>query len=464
MARKKEIVDMTKGPFFKKILIFAIPVILTGFLQQFYNMADLIVVGQFVSANALSAVGATSPITAVATGFFLGIAIGGGVCAAHSVGAKREHEVGNVLHTSFVLSTVLGIFIGAVGIIFAPQFLMLMDTPADIMDMSVLYLRIVFFGVPANLIYSFMAAIMRACGDSKRPLLFLSVSGIFNIVFNVICVTVFDLGVFGVALSTAIANYLALIMIMVYLMRQKGYLRFSFRMISVDIEKLKKILKIGVPSGIQSTLFNISNASIQAAVNGFGSDVIAGVTAAGSIMSLITMSMHGLYEASVTFVGQNYGAGNYRNIKKVLLNCVSITVLIGTLMGALVVIFRYPLINLYTKGDEGVTAAAITRLLIMGPLYVTFGVFDTVNGALRAIGKSFTSMVISIFGIIFLRLLWLWTIFKLIPTPVCLYWSYPASWMTTMFIVIIVFIYFYRKLVREHEVQRTEAEKTEVLN
>lgn len=430
MGKYKNEIDMTEGPFLKKIIRFAIPLIFTGLLQSFYNAADLIVVGQFEGDVALAAVGSTNSLTNLVVGLFMGLSAGAGVSVAHYLGAKREKEVSGVLHTSILLSVILGVIIAAFGFIFAPQMLHLMGNPDDVIEHSILYIRIIFIGMPASMIYNYAAAMVRSTGDTKNPLIFLSVSGVVNVVLNLVLVIFFHMGVAGVAIGTIAAQYLSAIMIMVHLSRLDGCLHFSVKKLKITPRKLKKILYIGIPSGLQGSLFSLSNVLIQSSINSFGSATMSGSAASGNLEGFLYVALNAFYHASLNFVGQNVGAKKFYNVKKVVGCSVATVVVIGVVLQALALTFSRQLIGLYAEGEEAIHQGVVKMFMVLS-LYFLCGIMEVFSGALRGMGRSMTSMLISLSGACLFRIVWIETVFKLVSTPECIYLSYPISWALT---------------------------------
>ncbi len=446
--REKKKVDMTEGPFLKKMIFFAIPLILTGLLQSLYNAADLVVVGQFRGDVAVAAVGSTSSLTNLIVGLFMGLSVGSGVLVAHHIGAKEDGEVKKVVHTSVLVSVVLGVIIAAVGFFAAEGLLKLMDTPAEVLPYATLYMRIIFLGMPGSMLYNYLASVLRSAGDSKRPLLFLSVSGIVNVVLNVFLVTAFGMGVDGVAVSTIISQYLSAIMALVYLMKTSGVLHFSFKDMKLDIKKLKRILYIGVPSGIQGSLFSFSNVIIQSSINSFGDDIVAGSAASSNIENFIYIALNAVYHVALTFIGQNIGAKKYKNIRRVTAYSIFIVMGIGLIFSTLGIVLRYQLIGLYVSSEAAVEAA-VARFMIIVPLYFTCGCMEVFCAGLRAFGRSVTAMVISLAGACGLRILWIQTIFRIFPTPESIYISYPISWIITALCHLAFMVFAAKKLMKQ---------------
>ena len=448
--------DMTEGPFLKKMILFAIPLILTGFLQSFYNAADLIVVNLFSQSDAplVGAIGCTSALTNLVLGMFMGLSVGAGVLVAHYVGAKRDKDVNLTLHTSIILSVISGIVIAILGYIFADDMLVAMNTSTELLPYATLYLRIIFIGTPASLLYNYIASMLRSAGDSKRPLIFLAISGLVNVGLNIFLVTVFKLDVAGVAIATITSQYVSAIMALVYLIRKKGMLHFSFKNLRVDAKKLKRLLHIGIPSGIQGSLFSLSNTLIQAAMNsidinaGAGGRMIDGFAASSNLEGFIYIAMHSIYSVALTFIGQNVGAKKYQNVKKLTAYSVGIVVALGVSMGTLMMIFKRPLLSLYISNNDVAFAAAVTRYSIIIPTYFMCGIMDTLCGTLRALDRSVTSMVISLTSTCGLRILWIQTVFAYFGTGESLFLSYPVSWILSCVIHLIFIIVTTKRLLK----------------
>ncbi|MBQ7381337.1 MAG: MATE family efflux transporter [Clostridia bacterium] len=449
MQKIKKTVDMTEGPFFKKMLVFAIPIILTGLLQCLYNAADLVVVGQFRGDLAVAAVGSTGSLTHLIVGLFRGLSVGAGVCVAHHIGSKEPEEVKKVLHTSVVLSLICGVVIAAVGYFFSGTFLELMDTPPDVLPLATLYMRIFFLGAPGAVLYNYIASMMRSAGDSKHPLIFLAVSGVANILLNVFLIVAFDMGVDGVAIATITSQYLSAIMATVYLIRHDGTLHLSLGELRIHGEKLKKILQIGIPSGIQGILFSLSNVLIQSSINSFGDAVVAGSAASASLEGFLYIAMNSVYHVALTFIGQSVGARKFKNIKPLTVYSCIIVTAIGLIGGAILLLFRSPLISLYVS-TEASTAAAMQRLWIIGATYFLCGLMEVFCAALRAVDRSVTAMVISLGGVCGLRILWIQTVFRAFPSPETIYISYPITWIITLALHLTFTVIISKKMIRKY--------------
>ena len=460
MAKEKREVNMTEGPFLKKILVFVIPLILTGFLQCLYNAADLMVVGRFRGELALAAVGTTGSLTNLIVGLFMGLSVGAGVVVAQYLGALNHKAVERVVHSSISIAAILGVVVGALGFFLAPTLLRMMDTPDTVLSYAVLYIRIVFLGMPAQMMYNYCASMLRSTGDTFRPLLFLSISGLFNVLLNLLLVVVFGMGVEGVAIATAVANYLSAIMILVYMHRVEGCMHVSFRRLGLDGHIIRKILYIGIPSGLQSVLFSLSNVMIQASINGFGDVVMAGNTAAANLEGFIYIIMNAVSQASVTFVGQNVGAKKYTNIKRVTWYNLGCVTALGLSTSGVVILFRYFFVGLYASGNPEVIEVAVGRVLAVLTFYFLCGIMEVLGGALRGMGKSITTMVISLLGACAFRILWVKLLLPIFPVVECVYLSYPISWLLVVVCNAIFLIVEYQKLTKGGQGRRKLKETT----
>jgi putative MATE family efflux protein len=455
----KKKVDMTEGPFLKKMIFFAIPLIFTGVLQWFYNAADLVVVNVFSKSEAplVGAISCTSALTNLVLGMFMGLSVGAGVLVAHYVGAKKKRDVNITLHTAILLSVISGVIIGVLGFIFAEDMLILMKTDTDLLPYATLYLKIIFLGTPGSLLYNYIASMLRSAGDSKRPLIFLAISGIVNVLLNIFLVTVFKLDVAGVAIATITSQYASAIMGIVYLKRCRGMLYFSFKRLKIDVQKLKKLLYIGIPSGIQGSLFSLSNTFIQRSMNiidanaAAGGFMVEGYGASSNLENFIYIVMHSIYSVSLTFVGQNVGAKKYKNIKKLTGYSVAIVLVLGITIGVIMMILKKPLLSLYISDNNVSLAAAITRFSIIIPTYFLCGVMDTLCGSLRALGRSVTSMIISLACVCGVRILWIHTVFEFFETGESLFISYPVSWILSCVIHLVFIIIATKKLLKKQQ-------------
>lgn len=440
---------MTEAPFLKKIIIFAIPVILTGLLQCFYNAADTAIVGSLRGEAALAAVGSTGALNGAFVNLFMGLSVGAGVVVARALGAKELDKAERAIHSSVLLAVILGVVIGAIGFIFANPMLRLMDTPDDVISLSTVYMQINFLAMPASLLYNYCAGILRSAGETKRPLFFLLISGAVNVLLNFIFVAAFGMSVDGVALATAISQYLSAVLIMAYMIKGKGEIRFSFKKIALDLGSVKNILAIGIPSGIQTTLFSLSNVLVQSGINSFGKVVMAGNSASVNLETFVHSAMTSFYHAAIAFVGQNMGAKKYANVKKVAFNCVFLSAATGLIFSVFLFLLRIPLLSLYTDSSE-VVKWATYRMLFMLPAYPLCGIMDVTSATLRTMGRSVTAMVNALLGACAFRSIWVSFIFKFLPRDIgWIYASIGMSYVIGIVLNVIFIIVKYRSLKKE---------------
>ncbi len=427
---KNKAVDMTTGPFLKKMLAFAFPLMLTGVLQLVYNAADSMVIGKFSGSASLAAVGSTGSLVNLIINLFIGFATGAGVVTAHHIGARDNERVSKCVHTSMALGIISGFSVCFIGFFFSGTFLKLMGSPPDVLPLATLYLKIYFLGAPASLVYNFGAAIVRANGDTKRPLYILAFSGMVNVILNLISVIVFKLDVAGVAIATITSQIISAILIVIRLVKLEDACRYYPKKTHIYKEELAFIAKIGVPAGIQGSLFSFSNVLIQSTINSFGSITMAGNTAAQNADGFIYTCTNAIAQTAMTFTSQNTGAKKPENLNKIYFRCLGLALGIGVLLGALELVFAEQIIGIFTN-DKEVVAAGIERLRIMAATYFTCSLMDVSGGQIRGMGKSIQPMIITLLGACGIRIVWIYTVFKLNPTLNCLYLSYPISWVTT---------------------------------
>lgn len=438
---------MCNGPLLGKILIFSIPLMLSGILQLLFNAADIVVVGRFAGNEALAAVGSTSSLINLLVNLFIGLSVGANVLVARYYGANQSRELREMVHTAIMTALVSGCFLVIMGGLLAEPALILMGTPEDVIDGSVIYMRIFFAGMPAMMTYNFGSAILRAVGDTKRPLYFLMAAGVVNVVLNLIFVICFSMGVAGVALATVISQVISAGLVCFCLMRTEGAYRLVLKELRIVPDKLLKMVKIGIPAGLQGMLFSISNVLIQSSVNSFGSVAMAGNTAASNIEGFVYTSMNSLHQTAVSFCGQNYGARKYRRIGKTLLICQLMVILVGVVMGNAAYLFSGELLKLYSTDAEVIRYGEL-RLSIICTTYCLCGMMDVMVGALRGMGYSVMPMLVSLTGACGLRIVWIMTIFTRYRTLQCLYWSYPVSWGITFLVHLLCFLVVYRKMIK----------------
>lgn len=437
-------IDMCHGPLLGKIMLFSVPLILSGILQLLFNAADVVVVGRFAGSQSLAAVGSTSSLINLLTNVFIGLSVGSNVLIARYYGAGQEKEVSETVHTAVLLSVICGLVLSILGIALAGPLLELMGTPEDVLDKAVIYMRIYFAGMPVMLLYNFGSAILRAIGDTKRPLYYLSVAGVVNVVLNLCFVIMFHMDVAGVALATVLSQCISAACIVWCLMKSTGSYKLYPERLRINRDKLVRIVKIGLPAGMQGAIFSISNVLIQSSVNSFGSIAMAGNTAAANVEGFVYTSMNAMHQTAVSFTSQNLGGRQYGRINKVLAQCLVIVTLIGLVMGNGAVLAGKVILGMYST-DAEVIRYGMLRLGIIGTTYCLCGIMDTMVGAIRGLGYSVVPMIVSLIGACGLRILWIMTIFKWKHSLFSLYISYPISWGITIVAHVICYI-----LIRKH--------------
>lgn len=443
--------DMTCGPFLKKIMIFSVPLILTGILQLAYNTADVIVVGRFVGKEALAAVGSTASLVNLFLNVFLGLSMGSGVMVARYIGARDDESVSESVHTSMLLSVICGFLIGFIGFFFSGEMLKLMKVPDDVLDLATLYLKVYFMGSPGLLIYNFGASIVRSTGDTKRPLVILAVSGLVNVILNVVLIVVFGFGVEGVAIATIVSQYLSAAMIIIYLLKINNSCKLYLNKIHIDKHELLQILKLGLPAGIQNSLFSVSNVIIQSSVNSFGSAAMAGIAAGSNYDSYIYTGTNAVAQTAMTFTSQNIGARKAENIGKVYRYCILFALSIGVVLGVIGTIFSEEIVKFFSDDAEVILIGA-DRMRLVLPFFFFCSLMDVAASQIRGMGKSFEPMVISLIGACGLRIFWVFFILPLDRTLVNLYWSYPVSWTVTFFAQFIMYFILKRRMIKNNEI------------
>lgn len=397
--------NILNGSIFLNLIYFTIPVILTGVLQLLYNAADIIVVGRVVGSQSLAAVGSTSSITHLFINLFIGLSAGTSVCVARYIGEKDKESIEKTVHTSIMVALIGGVFLTVVGVMFSRAVLEIMQTPSDILDEASLYMRIIFLGMPANLVYNFGAAILRAEGNTKTPLIYLAISGLINVLLNIVFVVCFKMRADGVAWATIISQLISAILVILYLMRSRTDCRFYIKKLKIHGKMLIGILKIGVPAGLQGMIFSISNVLIQSSINTFGSIVVAGNSASANIEGFAYTAMNATHQSMLTFVGQHIGAKKISRIKKVIsLGCLQVFI-IGVISSGLLLLFARPLLSLYAPGREAVINSGVNRLIVILSLYFLCGLMETIVGATRGMGESLKPMIVSILGVCGIRIL-----------------------------------------------------------
>ena len=444
-VKKSYEMDMCRGPLVGKLLLFTIPVMLSGILQLLFNAVDIVVVGRFVGSHALAAVGSNGPLINLIVNVFIGISIGSNVLVARHYGAGEYEEVHKTVHTSILTSFIFGVVLIFVGLAAARPLLEMMGTPEDVIDLAEVYLRIYFAGMPVNMLYNFGAAILRAVGDTRRPLYFLIIAGIINVVLNLFFVVVCHLGVAGVALATIISQAVSAVLVIVCLMRSESCVRLSLKKLHIYKKKLLQMIRIGLPAGMQGAIFSISNVLIQSSVNTFGSVAMAGNAAAGNIEGFIYISMNSFYQASLSFTSQNSGAGLFKRVYKVLGLCLLMVCITGVCLGGLALGFGEALLGIYSSEAE-VVRFGMLRMGYICTTYFLCGIMDVTVGSLRGLGCSITPMIISLTGACAFRVIWIFTVFSWAPSLDILYISYPVSWAVTAAAQVVCFLIVVRKV------------------
>ena len=446
-ASKKYEIDMCNGPLLGKIMVFYIPLMLSGILQLLFNAADIVVVGRFAGNEALAAVGSTSSLTNLIVNLFIGLSVGANVLVARFYGAGQDGELKEMVQTAIATALAGGVILVFLGFFISGPALGWMGTPEDVIQHSVLYMRIYFAGMPFMMVYNFGSAVLRAVGDTKRPLYYLLIAGVVNVVLNLIFVIVFSMGVAGVAAATVVSQAISAALVVRCLILTDSAYRLVLQGMKIAPDKLIKMVQIGVPAGMQGALFSISNVLIQSSVNSFGSVAMAGNTAASNIEGFVYTAMNAFHQAAISFSGQNYGARKYKRIFNVLVICEVMVVAVGVLMGNAAYFFGGTLLKLYTI-DPAVIQYGILRMRIISVPYFLCGVMDVAVGALRGMGYAIMPMLVSLTGACLFRVVWIYTIFQSNRTLECLYFSYPISWTLTFLVHFVCFAVVYRRLLK----------------
>lgn len=450
MAKKQYSVDMINGPILKSIIAFVAPLIFANFLQLMYNAADIIVVSRFAGSEAMASVGATSSISNLMICLFVGFSVGASVIVSRKFGAHDDEGVHCAVHTSMLLSIIAGFIAMITGISLSSFVLKLMGTPeGNVFDGAVLYMRIMFIGMPANLVYNFGATVLRAIGDTKRPLYILSFSGIVNVVLNFVFVIRFHMSVAGVAWATAISNYISAFAVVFTLVRADGAYKLVFKKLKLYKEELLEILKVGLPAGIQGSMFGISNTLIQSGVNSFGAAAIAGNSAASNIEAFVYTAMNAFSQASITGVSQNYGAKNEKGIYKSYNTCALCVTVVGFLVGLLSAIFGRQLLGIYITDSDAAIDYGMVRVVLTGVTYFFCGLMEVQVGMLRGIGYSTMAMINSLVGVCGFRVLWITFVLPLYRSTHVLYLCWPISWVLVVVMNLICYQIIKKKAIQK---------------
>lgn len=441
--KKSYEMDMCHGPLLGKILLFSVPLMLSGILQLLFNAADIVVVGRFVGSSALAAVGSTSALINLLINIFVGLSVGVNVLTAQYYGAKSDRDVSETVHTAMLTSLLSGLFLVALGVGLARPLLIMMGTPEDVIDQSVLYMRIYFVGMPVLMIYNFGAAVLRAIGDTRRPLYFLFTAGVVNVVLNLCFVVFLGMGVDGVGWATVISEHVSAFLVVRSLMEAQGAMKLELAKLKITPKKLKNIVKVGLPAGMQGAIFSISNVLIQSSVNSFGSIAMAGNTASANIEGFVYTAMNAVYQTNLSFTSQNLGGRKYSRLNRVLYICMGVVIAVGVILGFSAVGVGKHLLGIYSSNPE-VLEFGMRRLRIICGTYFLCGVMDCMVGSLRGMGYSIIPMFVSLTGACGLRVVWIFTIFAMHRSLSILYLSYPVSWAVTA----IAHMVTYRKIRR----------------
>ncbi|MDE6662549.1 MAG: MATE family efflux transporter [Lachnospiraceae bacterium] len=445
--KKKYEMDMCSGSILGKILLFTLPLMCSSILQLLFNAADIIVVGRFAGDNSLAAVGSNSPLINLLTNFFMGLSVGANVLVARYFGAKQNKDLKETVHTAMMLSIYSGLALTVIGFIGAPQILVWMQTPEEVLSLSVLYLRIYFIGMTAMMLYNFGSAIMRAVGDTRRPLYYLAAAGVINVILNLFFVIVLRMDVAGVATATVISQCISAFLIVRCMINMKDSINLELSALRINPDKFKRILQIGLPASVQGILFSFSNVIIQSSVNSFGAITVAGNSAASNIEGFVYVSMNAFHQATISFVSQNVGAAKYERVNKIVYTSELCVLTVGVILGNLAVLFGRPLLSMYTSSAE-VMDAGMRRIRVICRTYAFCGMMDVMVGALRGLGYSVMPMIVSLIGACGLRLIWIFTFFRMEPfhNVTSLYMTYPVSWFITFMTHVICFVIVRRKL------------------
>lgn len=446
-VNRKHDINMCEGPILPRLLEFTIPLMFSSILQLLFNAADVVVVGRFAGDNALGAVGSNAPLINLLTNLFMGLSVGANVVVANYLGAKEDKNVSETVHTSMLLSIVSGVLLTFIGVLGAHQILIWMGTPDNILPLATLYLQIYFGGIIFSMVYNFGSAILRAIGDTKRPLLFLTIAGVINVGLNLLFVIKFQMGVAGVGIATVISEAISAILVVICLLRENSSIRLEIKKLRFHKKKFLKILQIGLPASFQGMLFAISNVIIQSTVNSFGEIVVDGNSAAANIEGFVYMAMNSFYQGTISFTGQNLGAGKIKRISRILITALICVTVTGGVLGNLVVLFGDKLVGFYTTSPE-VVAAGMRRLGIICRVYFLCGIMDVFVGSLRGMGYASLPTIVSLIGACGLRLFWIFTFFRMeqFHSLESLYMTYPVSWTVTIIAHFICYIIVKRRI------------------
>ena len=448
MKTNKYEIDMCNGSIMDKLISFSLPLMVSSILQLMFNAVDIIVVGRFSGSQALAAVGSTTALINIFTNLFIGISLGANVLAARYFAAGREKEMSEAVHTAITLALISGVMMAFVGVGASRLALGLMDTPADVIDQSVTYMRIYFMGMPFFMLYNYGAAVLRAVGDTKRPLAFLVIAGLANVVLDLTLVIVIPLGVAGVAIGTVASQMISSILVIRCLYKSEGSYQLRFSKLSIKWTYLKRIFQVGIPAGIQSTVINFSNAMLQSSVNSFGSTAMAGYTAANNILGFLYVAVNAVTQACMSFTSQNYSVGKQKRMDRVFVDCMILSTAVSAVLGVGAYVFGSQVLRIYTA-DADVIQCGLEILSITTVPYFLCGIMDLIPGALRGMGRSAVPMILSVIGTVGTRVLWIYGFFPQHRSLHFLFISYPGSWIATILMQAVCFFFVRRSCARQ---------------
>jgi len=453
---------MTKGGLMGKLIAFSLPLAMSGILQLLFNAADLVVIGQFseTGSESLAAVSSNNALIGLIINVAIGLSLGANVVMSQAIGAGNAERAERTVHTSLLLALICGVAVALVGALCARDFLVWMKTDAVVLDKAALYLRIYFIGAPANVVYNFGAAILRAKGDTRRPLVYLLIAGVLNAGLNLIFVIFAKLDVAGVALATIISQYVSVVLVIIALLREKGYCRFIPKKLAIRKRELLDIVRVGLPSGILNSFFSIANVIIQSNINVFGYQLMAGNSTGSSLEMFVYTAMNAVSNAATTFSGQNVGAKRNDRINSILADSSIITAAVSVVMGGFVILLAHPLASLYSR-DPVVIGYAVDRLWVILPLYAMCGIVENFVGCLRGMNYSISPMIPCFICVCVYRIVWVFTVFQKVHTPFILYLSYPISWALNLILIAALYIFVYMKKIRPTEVLRADMRRAE---
>lgn len=452
MNSKQYEIDMTHGAIFSKLIQFSIPLMLSSILQLLFNAVDVIVVGRFVGSQALAAVSSNTALINIFTTLFIGVSLGVNVTVAQHFSVNDEKNVSETVHTAILTALTVGVLVGLLGLLLGRKMLVLMGCPEDVIELSALYLKIYFLGMPFFMVYNFGSAILKAIGDTRRPLVFLLIAGVINAVFNVYLVVRWNLGVAGVAISTITSQFISCVLVVITLLRAKTAYRLIPKKLHINTMMLKKMLSIGIPAGLQSMVVNIANATIQSNVNSFGSTAMAGYGTYMNINGFIYVTVNAVTQTAMTFVGQNYGVRDLKRVDKVCGECVLLSFLGGTVVGGIIFLLGRQICGIYST-DPGVIDIAMRLMPLMAIPYGICGIMDTIPGCMRGMGYSTVPMLIHLFGVVIFRYLWMATAYSYLHTLEVLILSFPVSWVITSLLQFIALMVVRKKVRRKPAIE-----------